>query len=254
MASYDNVDTVKALSATEINKLTAAQLKCALRTIVSHQPDEEQPPNSELLEEIRNVREDLAAMKEMKNKIESLNARLDDAYMIIHQQNRFLEYLDAKDRVRNLVITGVSEDDDNLGTTDGEKIKTVFEAAGYAGPIRTEVWATKRLGKPDAERRRRPIHVTLESQNQRSDILKVAKNLKEKGGEFARIYIKKDVHPAARREMARLRTREEEEKQKPDNQGVEIMYDWQRRVLLRDGVVIDRYFPNFGMDKSGTGN
>ena len=113
MASYDNVDTVKALSATEINKLTAAQLKCALRTIVSHQPDEEQPPNSELLEEIRNVREDLAAMKEMKNKIESLNARLDDAYMIIHQQNRFLEYLDAKDRVRNLVITGVSEDDDN---------------------------------------------------------------------------------------------------------------------------------------------
>lgn len=56
MASYDNIDTVKALSATEINKLTAAQLKCALRTTAAHQPDGGQPTNSELLEEIRNIR------------------------------------------------------------------------------------------------------------------------------------------------------------------------------------------------------
>lgn len=253
MANYDNVDIVKALSATEINKLTATQLKCALRTIVAHQPDEEQPPNSELLEEIRNIREDLAAMKEMKKEIASLNTRLDEAYMIIHQQNRFLESLDAKERVRNLVITGVSEDDDGLGTTDGEKIKTVLEAAGYAGTIRTDVWVTKRLGQLDA-RRRRPIHVTLESQDQRSDILRVAKNLKDKGRDFERIYVKKDVHPAVRREMTRLRNRENDEKQKPDNQGVEITYDWRRRVLLRDGVVIDRYFPNFGMERTGMGN
>ncbi|KAK8375167.1 hypothetical protein O3P69_019922 [Scylla paramamosain] len=101
-------------------------------------PHEEQPPSSELLEEIRNIREDLAAMKEMKKEIESLNTRLDEAYMIIHQQNRFLESLGAKERVRHLGITGVSEDDDGLGTTDGEKIKTVLEAAGYAGPIPTD--------------------------------------------------------------------------------------------------------------------
>ena len=126
MASYNNVDAVKAFSATEINKLTAAQLKRALRTIVAYQPDEEQPPNSELLQEIRNIREDLPAMKGRKKVIESLNTRLDDAYKIIHQQNRFLESLDAKERMRNLVIAGVSEDEDGLGTTDGEKIKTVL--------------------------------------------------------------------------------------------------------------------------------
>lgn len=232
MASYDNVNTVKELSATEINKLTAVQLKCALRTTVAHQPHEEQPPSSELLEEIRNIPEDLAAMKEMKKEIESLNTRLDEAYMIIHQQNRFLESLGAKERVWHLVITGVLEDDDGLGTTDGEKIKTVLEAAGYAGLIPTDVWSTIRLGQPDA-RRSRPIHVTLESQDQRSDILRVAKNLKDTGRDFERICVKKDVHPAARREMTRLRTRENEEKQKPDNQGVEITYDWRRRVLLR---------------------
>ena len=66
MASCDSVDTVKALSATEINKVTAAQLKCALRNIVAQPPDVQQPRNSQLLEEIRNIRDDLAAMKEMK--------------------------------------------------------------------------------------------------------------------------------------------------------------------------------------------
>lgn len=96
--------------------------------------------------------------------------------------------------------------------------------------------------------------MTLENQDQRNDILRVAKNLKERGGVFTRIYVKKDIHPATRRDMARLRTRENEERQKPDNQGVEITFDWRRRVLLRDGVVIDGYLPNFGMDRSGTSN
>ena len=54
--------------------------------------------------------------------------------------------------------------------------------------------------------------------------------------------------------MTRLWTRENEERQKPDNQRVEITYDWRRRVLLRDGVVIDKYFPNFGMERSETSN
>ena len=43
----------------------------------------------------------------------------------------------------------------------------------------------------------------------------------------------------------RLRAREREEKEKPDNAGVNIVYDWKRRVLLRDGVIIDRYSPRF---------
>ena len=47
--------------------------------------------------------------------------------------------------------------------------------------------------------------------------------------------------------MTRLRNREKEEKEKPENAGVNIEYDWRNRVLLRDGEVIDRYFPNFSM-------
>ena len=74
---------MKALSATEINKLTAAQLKCALRNILAQQSDVQQPRNSELLEEIRNIRDDLVAMKEMKE-----DYRDCPKCKITHQQNR----------------------------------------------------------------------------------------------------------------------------------------------------------------------
>lgn len=109
--------------------------------------------------------------------------------------------------------------------------------------VNLDMWIVKRLGQPD-DRRKRPMHVKVESQDQRNKILQVAKNLKEKG-EFARVFIKKDIHPASRKELMRLRNREREEREKPDNQGVQIVYDWRNRVLVRDGVVIDRYFPNF---------
>ena len=85
----------------------------------------------------------------------------------------------------------------------------------------------------------------LDSQTQRDSILRMAKNLKNAGFSLSRIYVKKDVHPAVRKEAARLRHKEREEKDKSENVGVNIVYDWKNRVMLRDGVVIDRFTPNF---------
>ncbi|KAK4299838.1 hypothetical protein Pmani_027910 [Petrolisthes manimaculis] len=45
--------------------------------------------------------------------------------------------------------------------------------------------------------------------------------------------------------MARLRQREREEKEKPENAGVSIRYDWKDRVLYRDEEIIDKYSTNF---------
>lgn len=83
-----------------------------------------------------------------------------------------------------------------------------------------------------------PINITVDSQNQRDSILKVAKNLKNADGSPSRVYSKKDVHPAVRKEAARLRRKERREKEKSDNAGMNIVYDWKNRVLLREGVVI----------------
>ena len=57
--------------------------------------------------------------------------------------------------------------------------------------------------------------------------------------------MKKDQHPAIRKEAARLRAREKEEKEKPENVGADIVYDWKNRVLVRNGNVIDKFSPNF---------
>ena len=85
----------------------------------------------------------------------------------------------------------------------------------------------------------------MNNEDQRNDILRKAKNLKSLDEPLSSVYIKKDVHPAVRKENMRLRTREREEKEKPENAEVDISYDWRRRVLLRDGVVIDKFSPYF---------
>ena len=90
-----------------------------------------------------------------------------------------------------------------------------------------------------------PILLVVENQMRRNAILDKSKNLKDRQALFSYVYMKKDVHPAVRKELGRLRRRERDEKERPENQGVNIQYDHQRRVLLRDGMVIDRYAPSY---------
>lgn len=71
----------------------------------------------------------------------------------------------------------------------------------------------KRLGQRN-DRNKRPIHITVNDQNQRDSILRKAKNLKNATQPASSVFIKKDVHPAVRKETARLRRREREEKEK----------------------------------------
>ncbi|KAK8373500.1 hypothetical protein O3P69_011823 [Scylla paramamosain] len=92
---------------------------------------------------------------------------------MIHQQQRFLESLDAKERQRSLIITGPPEDRDDLGATDDEKVMNVMNANA--------------------------------------------------GAQMSRVYIKKDVHLAIRRETARLQKREREEREKAENAGCGVL-------------------------------
>ena len=243
MADYDSVENVQSLAPNEISKMTNAQLKRALTAIVIARREEE-PTNSVILDEIRKLHEEVAEIKGLKQEVKHLSTRLDDAYTVIHNQQLYLEFLDGKERRRNLIITGLNEDADEAGSTDVDKVKAVLHAAGYHDSFDIMEWEIRRLGQEN-ERKKRPMHVTVTSQQQRDSILRVAKNLKQAAGVMARVYMKKDVHPAVRKEQARLRTREREEKEKPANTGTNIRYDWKNRVLLRDDVVIDRFSPAF---------
>ena len=59
------------------------------------------------------------------------------------------------------------------------------------------------------------------------------------------IYVKKDLHPATRKEWKRLRDVVAAEKAKPVNQGCAITLDYKSRQVTRDGVVIDKWRPTY---------
>lgn len=89
------------------------------------------------------------------------------------------------------------------------------------------------------------MFVKVNTPEQRNIIIENSKKLKHPGDAYKKVYIKKDIHPVVRKEIGRLRKREKDEKDKPDNAGVNIVYDNKNRVLLRDNVVIDRFTPQF---------
>ncbi|KAK4299453.1 hypothetical protein Pmani_028266 [Petrolisthes manimaculis] len=232
MATLDNADTARALAPGEINKMTNPQLKKALATLINTDASQ-QPSNNDLLDEIKSLKADDRGMAGIKQKLDQLTERLDQAYNIISQQQFFMESLDNKERRNNLIITGVSEAVDEIDRTDVEKVRNVITETGYQLTSDPATWEIRRLGREN-ERRKRPLLVVVGDGHQRNEILKKARNLKSAQGLMASVYIKKDVHPAVRKEMARLRQREKEEKDKPENVGVNLVYDWKRRVLLKD--------------------
>jgi hypothetical protein len=83
----------------------------------------------------------------------------------------------------------------------------------------------------------------------RKKVLDHAKNLKtstdDNASTLKKIYINKDVHPAWRKEHNRLRKVVKEEKEKTENAAVEILYDPKKRVVTRDGLIIDKFTPHF---------
>ncbi|KAK3872355.1 hypothetical protein Pcinc_022572 [Petrolisthes cinctipes] len=126
--------------------------------------------------------------------VQQLSTRLEDAYKIIHQQQMFLETLDARERRKNLIITGLSEESDEVGGDD-EKVRNVLLAAGHTQAYNTADWEMKRLGQQN-EQRKRPLRIVVEQEERRKDILGKSKNLKQARGCFSQIYVRKDVHPA----------------------------------------------------------
>ena len=103
---------------------------------------------------------------------------------------------------------------------------------------------TTRLGKAEAGRNR-PILAKVPSRAARDKILENTKELRAAGPAYRRISVKKDRHPAIRKEWKRLRGVETAEKGKPVNQGCTIRLDYKKREITRDGVVIDKWSPSF---------
>ena len=192
-----------------------------------------------ILEELRLMREDRAKdraeVNELRQEVQCLKA-------VVTQQQRFAEQLDAYERQCNLIITGVPEGRESMdgATDDKTKCEKIMEAIGTPGVIID----MRRLGNAQ-EGKKRPILVKTPCREARDTVLQNTKALKDAGGTYRHVYVKKDIHPAVRKEWRRLKDAEKSEKEKPCNQGCDIRLDTNKRELLRDGVIIDRWSPSF---------
>ena len=245
-------DEVRNLTPNEINKLTNPQLKLALAALIGadNNKDATGPTNADLMRELQEIKEEITGIPQLKQEIEDLKKEnhqikedLCRVFEILHYQQIFIESVEQHERQKHLIVLGISEDADELGATDVEKVRKVLRAAGSA--VDVSACEHQRLGEPDTDRRRRPIKITLASAQDRHAVLACAKNLKQKDEPYKKIFLKKDTHPVIRKETQRLRNKAREEQEKPSNIGVQILYDWKRRVILRDDVVIERFAPRF---------
>ncbi|KAG0713455.1 Gamma-butyrobetaine dioxygenase [Chionoecetes opilio] len=178
----------------------------------------------------------------INKKIDGLQDQVKKQAEVIVKQQRYLETLDRRDREKNIVVTGVPGENEALegATAEEGKLQKIW-ASVEAGD---EIKGHRRLGMK-VDNKRRPILVTVDSKEARDRILEKTNKLKQAGGEFSRIYIKKDVHPSIRAEWWRLRQVEKKEKERPENSGCVIRLDTRERKLYRDNVVIDEWKQQF---------
>ena len=195
---------------------------------------------------MNSISERITKLEEMTNKHEQLEK-------CVLQQQKYIESLENIRRAKNMVAYGVTEGDMEHINADGEtaSLQNDIDKIRYVLTLLekgdTNIVSTTRLGKTDATTtgRPRPILVTLDTTNDRNSVLSAARKLKDGPPTVKKIFLKKDLHPAIRREYDRLKKAEKEEREKAENQGRDVKYNSDNRTITIDGVVVDTFNPQY---------
>ena len=153
-------------------------------------------------------------------------------------------HLESRDRLCNVIITGVPElEDGDLdgAASDDDKVKQILTTIGVDA---VQPQSSKRMGQA-VDGKKRPMLVKVASKKERDLIVSNAKALKNASDDYKEVYLRKDVHPSVRREWKRLRDRVKEEQDKPCNAGAVIQLDFKTRTIRRNNVVIDHWKPKY---------
>lgn len=163
----------------------------------------------------------------------------------VAEQQRALEQLEGRDRERNLIFTGVAE---NKGGKHWEKdeadIEGILVEIQCPGVVPAKVM---RLGKPREEGAPpRPMLVITNTITEAKTVLENARKLKQSTKDDRRkVYIKKDQHPAVRREWKRLHDYAKAEREAPANVQCTIRVDYKKRAVTKDGEVVCQFVSPF---------
>ena len=88
------------------------------------------------------------------------------------------------------------------------------------------------------------LHIILNSQQERDTILHTAKELRNAGESYSNVYINKDIHPAVRKEIGRLKKKAKEESGKSENSESVIIYDPKNQVVKKMTVSLTDSLPD----------
>ena len=248
-------EDVRRLSPAEVRKLSKDQLVFALRTLIDEPASEtEAGPQTVQIARIETKLDNMLSKWDKERealRTEIRDLRRDNEKMaetVAHHQ-KMLEILEADKRAGNLIITGLPEDRMEGADTDDAKVKKVMSAMQLED---VGVKSVERLGvlrpagkTPAGRPHQRAVKVVLKNQSDRQRVLENTKKLKQAGDTMQRVYVKKDVHPLVRKELSRLRDVEKREKEKPENQGRNVRYDFKERKVYVDNVVVDSYRGSF---------
>ena len=243
-------EEVRRLSPAELRGLNKAQLVFALRTLIEEPAvDTEAGPGISQMARIERKLDDMMEKwnqdkEAMKSQIKDLRRDNEKLSETLAHHQRMLETLEAEKRAANLIVTGLPEESMEGAATDADKVRQVLTAINQQN---VAVRSVERLGtlRADGEQRpgsrpyRRPIKIVLANSSDRPAVLENAKRLKEGDARFRNVYIKKDVHPLVRKELNRLREVTRREKEKPENQGRNVKFDYKERKVYVDDVVVD---------------
>lgn len=170
-----------------------------------------------------------------------LRKEMDEVWTVVEGQQRALERMDSERRVNRLIILGMPNGTWKGLANDDDKVEKLVSI--MKGPT-DKIISCKRIGKNVDPNKERPILVTLEDAKARNAVLSGT-------GELARdqacgdIKVKKDVHPAVRREWGRLYAVFDQVKNDPNNTRKNIVFDKQKRCIMKDNVKIDSWKPRF---------
>ena len=261
MASLDEVKDLDAAGLGKLNKAQLAKLlesalsdKTRLMSDLAEMGGTDDEDDSSILRQLRSqsaltlqtVQRFDARMEKYEQRLgqlevenQSMRNEIKSLWSVVDDQVRQLEYMDSTERANKLVIFGVPDGTWNGCDTDSEKVQLIGTTAG----CEINDFTAKRVGKLHGGTSR-PIHVILKDGAKRNEIVSKTKDVSNHAG-FTSVKVKKDVHPAVRREWGRLYASYDSHKTDPQNTGHVIEFDKKKRCITRDQDVVDSWRPRF---------
>ena len=211
-------------SINDLKQLQRSQLKSINKDILIDcilASDSSNETAGQLNDKLEQIAADLAEVKRslaspesaFNRKLADMQAQIDKQSEIIAQHQLFLEKVDRRERETKLVVLGVPEENEEFNgvTTDEDKLKKIWEILDEG----FDICKHHRLGRQELGQqgnRKRPILVEVRRKQDRDNVLNKTNRLKDAGGLYKNVYVKKDVHPNVRKEWKRLREAEAAEK------------------------------------------